>query len=182
MPVGSISVFNVVASKRIDFEKSVFWYMLLKSWFRDAVARSGVAISLELFPFGSCDLSTLGGVIAVPEEEFMVAGEAFSEPEFILSFVGEMFISLTGHELPSSNPGLGFAFAALCLFGREPKLLLDPDAPRLSGEFVLLAFSDDEFIRAICTQSVSFCSYHTLAQSRLILIAYNSQPVSGPFY
>lgn len=135
--------------------------------------------------------------MAVLDEEFIVAGEAFSEPEFVLSFAGEMLISLTGHPLTSSNPGLGLAFTELlvdpwwlefcplCRLGREPKLL----ETRLSGEFVLLAslaFSGDEFIRAMCTQSVvSLCSYHTLAQSHVLLcqvIAYNSRLVSGPFY
>jgi hypothetical protein len=79
-----------------------------------------VAISLALFdPLGGCvfdnGLSTLGGVMAVLDEEFIVAGEAFSEPEFVLSFAGEMFISLVGHALRSSNPGLGFAFTELLL-------------------------------------------------------------------
>jgi hypothetical protein len=117
------------------------------------------------------------------DEEFMVAGDALSEPEFVLSLPGVRFMSLTGHEWPSSNPGLGFAFTellldprwfgfgSLCRLGREPKLLLEMDEPpRLSGESILLAFSGDEFIRAMCKQSVSFGSYHKLAQSHACLL------------
>lgn len=187
MPVGSNSEFKVVASKRIDFEKSIFWYMLLKSWF----SGSGVAISLAwLFPLDGWvfdnGLSTLGGVMAVLDEEFIVAGEAFSEPEFVWSFAGEILISLTGHPLTSSNPGLGFALTELLLdswwlgfgplgrLGRDPKLL----ETRLSGEFVLLAslaFSGDEFIRAMCTQSVvSLCSCHTVSPKLCSYVPGNS--------